>query len=559
MNRKIFYSILLASLIVLLASFTVIIGVMYDYSTGLLKRQMRLELGLAKSALESSGVAYLEGLDIDESSRVTWIASDGTVLFESDADPAEMDNHLGREEISEALAAGWGESSRWSSTLTEQTIYSAVRLDDGSVLRISNSRASVLSLLFGMLPPMALIFAGAFILSAILAGRMSKRVVEPLNRLDLDHPLENDAYPELSPLLNRINRQHQQISAQLLELRRRTEEFAQITGNMNEGLVLLGAKGEVISINPAAERLFMTDMSCVGQNFLTVDRTPELTQAISRATSTGHAELRCEREGREYQFDLSRIESDGKVTGTVLLAFDVTEQALAESRRREFTANVSHELKTPLQTIIGSAELIENGLVKAEDMPRFIGHIRFEATRLVRLIEDIIRLSQLDEEQEMPHEDVNLYELCDEVVKSLEPTASARGIKLELVGGVCVINGVRRLLYEIVYNLCDNAIKYNVDNGSVTVTANPDSDGALLSVSDTGIGIPPEHQSRIFERFYRVDKSHSKQSGGTGLGLSIVKHAVKYHNAKLELISAPGKGTTITVHFPAKEHKIESY
>ena len=557
MNRKIFYSILLASLIVLLASFTVIIGVMYDYSTGLLKRQMRLELGLAKSALESSGVAYLEGLDIDESSRVTWIASDGTVLFESDADPAEMDNHLGREEISEALAAGWGESSRWSSTLTEQTIYSAVRLDDGSVLRISNSRASVLSLLFGMLPPMALIFAGAFILSAILAGRMSKRVVEPLNRLDLDHPLENDAYPELSPLLNRINRQHQQITAQLLELRRRTEEFAQITGSMNEGLVLLGAKGEVISINPAAERLFMTDMSCVGQNFLTVDRTPELTQAISRATSTGHAELRCEREGREYQFDLSRIESDGKVTGTVLLAFDVTEQALAESRRREFTANVSHELKTPLQTIIGSAELIENGLVKAEDMPRFIGHIRFEATRLVRLIEDIIRLSQLDEEQEMPREDVNLYELCDEVVKSLEPTASARGIKLELVGGVCVINGVRRLLYEIVYNLCDNAIKYNVDNGSVTVTANPDSDGALLSVSDTGIGIPPEHQSRIFERFYRVDKSHSKQSGGTGLGLSIVKHAVKYHNAKLELISAPGKGTTITVHFPAKEHKAD--
>lgn len=559
MNRKIFYSILLASLIVLLASFTVIIGVMYDYSTGLLKRQMRLELGLAKSALESSGVAYLEGLDIDESSRVTWIASDGTVLFESDADPAEMDNHLGREEISEALAAGWGESSRWSSTLTEQTIYSAVRLDDGSVLRISNSRASVLSLLFGMLPPMALIFAGAFILSAILAGRMSKRVVEPLNRLDLDHPLENDAYPELSPLLNRINRQHQQITAQLLELRRRTEEFAQITGSMNEGLVLLGAKGEVISINPAAERLFMTDMSCVGQNFLTVDRTPELTQAISRATSTGHAELRCEREGREYQFDLSRIESDGKVTGIVLLAFDVTEQALAESRRREFTANVSHELKTPLQTIIGSAELIENGLVKAEDMPRFIGHIRFEATRLVRLIEDIIRLSQLDEEQEMPREDVNLYELCDEVVKSLEPTASMRGIKLELVGGVCVINGVRRLLYEIVYNLCDNAIKYNVDNGRVTVTAKPDSDGVLLSVSDTGIGIPPEHQSRIFERFYRVDKSHSKQSGGTGLGLSIVKHAVKYHNAKLELVSAPGKGTTITVHFPAKENKIESY
>ena len=551
MNRKIFYSILLASLIVLLASFTVIIGVMYDYSTGLLKRQMRLELGLAKSALESSGVAYLEGLDIDESSRVTWIASDGTVLFESDADPAEMDNHLGREEISEALAAGWGESSRWSSTLTEQTIYSAVRLDDGSVLRISNSRASVLSLLFGMLPPMALIFAGAFILSAILAGRMSKRVVEPLNRLDLDNPLENDAYPELSPLLNRINRQHQQITAQLLELRRRTEEFAQITGSMNEGLILLGAKGEVISINPAAERLFMTDMSCVGQNFLTVDRTPELTQAISRATSTGHAELRCEREGREYQFDLSRIKSDGKITGTVLLAFDVTEQALAESRRREFTANVSHELKTPLQTIIGSAELIENGLVKPEDMPRFIGHIRFEATRLVRLIEDIIRLSQLDEEQEMPREDVNLYELCDEVVKSLEPTASARGIKLELVGGVCVINGVMRLLYEIVYNLCDNAIRYNVDNGRVTVTAKPDSNGVLLSVSDTGIGIPPEHQSRIFERFYRVDKSHSKQSGGTGLGLSIVKHAVKYHNAKLELVSAPGKGTTITVHFPA--------
>ena len=553
MTRKIFNSILLASVIVLLASFAIIIGVMYEYSTGLLKNQMRVELGLARRALETDGVEYLEGLDIDEGSRVTWVAADGSVLYDTEADPSEMENHAEREEIREALTAGWGESSRYSSTLTEQTIYYATRLADGSVLRIAVSQASVISLLFGMLPPMAFIFAAAFILSMLLAGRMSKRVVEPLNRLDLDHPLENDAYPELSPLLNRINRQHQQITEQLLDLKHKTEEFEQITGNMCEGLVLLGAHGEILSINPAAQRLFSTDRSCLGQDFLTIDRTTDMTQAISHAAHDGHSELRCERGGREYQFDISRIEQNGKPAGTVLLAFDVTEQAFAERNRREFTANVSHELKTPLQTIIGSAELIENGLVKPEDMPRFIGHIHKEAARLVSLIDDIIRLSQLDEGRDMPREDVDLYALCDEVLKSLESPAAARGIKLIQKGSECHVFGVRRLLYEIVYNLCDNAIKYNVDNGSVTVTAEKGDNETVLSVSDTGIGIPPEHQGRIFERFYRVDKSHSKQSGGTGLGLSIVKHAVKYHDAKLELVSAPGKGTVITVRFPAGE------
>ena len=552
MTGKIFRSILLAAVIVLLASFIIIIGVMYDYSTGLQHRQLTNELEVVSTAVQSQGIEYLSTLKKSDC-RITWVDSDGSVLFDNAAAETEMENHADREEIAEAFATGEGESTRYSATLTEQTFYCARLLSDGTVLRLSVSQASVLTLVMGMLQPLAFIFVAAFLLSALLAHRMSKRIVTPLNQLDLDNPLENDAYEELAPLLKRINRQQIQIRTQLRDLKQKTDEFAQITGSMCEGLILLNEKSEVVSVNPAAMAIFGIDSSCVGQDFLTVDRSPDVNQAIGEAMKNGHSELRWERSGREYQFDFSRIDSDGKAVGMVLLAFDVTERAFAERNRREFTANVSHELKTPLQTIIGSSELIENGLVKQEDMPRFIDHIHKEASRLVTLIDDVIRLSQLDEGVELPKERVDLYELAGETISTLEDSAAKKQVTLKVTGASAEISGVRRLLYEIIYNLCDNAIKYNVDGGSVEVNVTSGEDEAAVSVSDTGIGIPPEHQSRIFERFYRVDKSHSKQSGGTGLGLSIVKHAAQYHNAKLELKSREGEGTTITVRFPIRK------
>lgn len=335
------------------------------------------------------------------------------------------------------------------------------------------------------------------------------------------------------------------------ELRQRSEEFDQITGSMNEGLVLLDEAGAILSINPAARRLLDADGDCVGQDFLTVDRDVTMSDALRQAAEQGHSEFRGERNGREYQFDVTRIQTEGRTAGTVLLVFDVTERAFAERNRREFTANVSHELKTPLQGIIGSAELLENGMVKQEDVPRFVGHIRAEAQRLVTLIGDIIRLSQLDEGEPMPTEPVELLAVAREVAENLRSAAEARNVTVEVTGTPATVSGVRRLLYEIVLNLCDNAIKYNTEGGRVEVEVAQDGGTAAVTVRDTGIGIPPEHQSRVFERFYRVDKSHSKASGGTGLGLSIVKHAVQYHHGVIQLKSEVGKGTEIRVTFPA--------
>ena len=365
--------------------------------------------------------------------------------------------------------------------------------------------------------------------------------------------MDNDTYEELSPLLGRINQQRRQIDAQMQELQRKRDEFDQITGNMKEGLVLLNEKGMILSINPAARTLFRAGGACVGQDFLTIERSSDVSHALQTAMEQGHSEIRTEREGREYQMDMSRIESEGAVTGAGILAFDVTEQALAQRNRREFTANVSHELKTPLQSIMGSAELMENGLVKPEDMPVFIGRIRSEAARLVTLIEDIIRLSQLDEGVELPVECVELYALAQETAQSLSDAAEAKSISLTVTGQPVTVHSVRRLLSEILYNLCDNAIKYNVPGGRVSVDVAGTAEGAAITVSDTGIGIPAEHQARVFERFYRVDKSHSRASGGTGLGLSIVKHAVQDLGGTIRLDSTPGQGTSIRVTIPERE------
>lgn len=549
MTKRIFRSILLAAAAILLASLIIIMGVLYEYFNNVQLSQLREELSLAAAAVEQGREAYLETLESDDY-RVTWVAPDGSVLYDTRVDASNAENHADREEIREAFETGTGESQRFSGTLTEKTIYHAKRLSDGTVLRISVSRYTVIMLLLGILQPIAVVLILAIVLSALLAKRMAKSIVKPLNELDLEHPLDNDVYGEISPLLNRINQQRLQISEQLEKLQRRTDEFEQITGSMKEGLVLIDNKGAVISINPAAQQIFSTDKGSIGQDFLTVNRSSDLIAAIERAMEQGHGSLRSERGGRIYQFDISRIESGGGVIGAVLLAFEVTEQALAERGRREFTANVSHELKTPLQSIAGSAELIEAGLVKKEDVPRFIHRIRTEAARMMTLIADILRLSQLDEGEAMPMEKVDLRTIAEETAESLEEAAAAKRISLRVTGGSAQIQGVRRLISEILFNLCDNAIKYNREGGSVNIDVKDSGEQAVLTVSDTGIGVPPEHQARIFERFYRVDKSHSRQSGGTGLGLSIVKHAALYHNAKIDLRSDFGEGTTITVTFP---------
>ena len=550
MTKKIFRSTVAVGLAVLLASLLIIMGALYSYFGHVQEQQLRDELSIAAAAMtDGEGEVYLSQLHSDDY-RITWLKADGTVLYDTRADASAMENHAQRQEVRQALANGAGESSRYSATLLEKTLYYARRLPDGTVLRLSASRVTMGVLLLSMLPAILAVIAVALILSAILAGRVSRHIVRPLNTLDLEHPLENDAYEELSPLLRRLEHQRRQIDEQLRALRRRSEEFEQITASMTEGLVLLDNNGTILSINPAAGTVFHADQSCVGQPLLTVERDPAVSHALRDAMETGHSEKRLERDGREYQFDMTRIQTDGESVGAVLLTFDVTEQAFAERNRREFTANVSHELKTPLQGIIGSAELLENGMVQPDDVPRFVGHIRSEAQRLVMLINDILRLSELDEGGSLPTEPVELLALCRDTANSLEAAAQKRGITVTVTGDEVSVPGVRRLLTETVFNLCDNAIKYNRDGGSVTVTVSRDGGEAVVTVSDTGIGIPAEHQGRVFERFYRVDKSHSKASGGTGLGLSIVKHAVRYHHGTVTLDSREGEGTTFTIRLP---------
>ena len=549
MTKKIFKSIVLVAGVVLLASIVIIMGVLYQYFGEVQENQMKDELSISSVAVEEDGVTYLSKLGSNRY-RITWIKADGTVIYDTKNGADTMENHADREEVREALSSGEGEGTRYSSTLLENTMYCAKRLSDGTVLRISMSRASAGALAFGMIQPILIVLIVALALSGILANQISKRIARPLNDLDLEHPLENNTYDEISPLLNRINFQHKEIKSQVKELQQKKDEFNQITSSMNEGLVLLDNNGTILSINPAAQNILETDEYCIGKDFLTIDRRHDMSIAIQNALNNGKSEIRSEINGREYQFDISRIQSANKTIGAVLLAFDITERELAEKTRREFTANVSHELKTPLQGIIGSAELIEGGMVKPEDMPRFVSHIKEEAKRLVVLIEDIIRLSELDEGSEMPQSEVNLLDIANEVKNDLDETAKAKNVSIQVSGKNVVIEGVKRLIYEIIFNLCDNAIKYNKDGGKVDISVSETESNSVIKVKDNGIGIAPEERNHIFERFYRVDKSHSKASGGTGLGLSIVKHAVQYHNGTVTIDSQIGKGTEITIAIP---------
>ena len=552
MTKKIFHSILLVACTVLLACYLVILTSLNDYFTSLRKSQLKTQLSFASTAVEDEGIEYLKNLENGEY-RLTLIDTDGTVLYDTNADAATMENHSDRREFQEAFLSGYGESHRYSRTLTEQTYYFAKKLSDDRVLRISTSQVTIVSLLLGMLQPLLVITFLAILLSVFLAKRASRNLVKPLNNLDLNDPLSNDVYEELSPLLRHMAQQNKQIALQMDELSRSQNEFNAITSNMSEGLIVLNKDGVVVSLNTAARKIFEAEEDSIGKDFLTIDRTPEISRAIKETLSGKKQELEYEKNGRNYDLCINKIVEKDEVIGVLLLAIDNTEKIQAEQNRREFTANVSHELKTPLQSIIGSADLIESGLVKPEDMPRFIGHIKTDAARLVSLVSDIIRLSQLDENTEMNRENVDALSVAKEALEMVGSIAESRNISLTIKGEPAPLNSVHKLLYDIIYNLCDNAVKYNKEGGFVKVDVKTAGDKVQVAVSDNGVGIAPADQSRVFERFYRVDKSHSRESGGTGLGLSIVKHAVAYLKGSISLESTLGKGTTITVSFPAEK------
>ncbi len=550
MTKRIFRSICLAALGVAAAAVVLFLLVLYDYFGGVQQQQLQMQTELAAQAVTNEGITYFDGLN-SEQYRITWVAADGKVIYDNRSDSAAMENHLEREEIRAALLTGEGKSSRYSDTLMERALYAAKRLPDGSVIRLSVSQHTLLTLFLGMLQPICFIIIIAGVLSLVLASRLAKKIVEPLNALDLEQPLSNEGYDELSPLLHRIDSQQRQIKRQSEELAQKQKEFETVTENMTEGIILLNTKGEVIGINRAALRLFGADTAALGQHMLAINRSPQITELLAAAAAGRHAEKMLDIAGGRYQLILSPVNSGNVPSGAVLLVIDATEKEKAEQMRREFTANVSHELKTPLHTIAGSAELLANNMVKEADKMAFYQRIQAETQRMIRLVEDIIRLSHLDEgADDIKREPVDLLALAAETVKTLQPAAAKAQVSLTLAGEAAVIEGIPPLLQSIVYNLCDNAIKYNRAGGSVAVSVTRANGTVRLSVADTGIGIPAEYQERIFERFYRVDQSRSKELGGTGLGLAIVKHAARLHGAEIELKSAANAGATVTVIFP---------
>lgn len=550
MTKRIFRSICLVALTVFLASVVLFMGVLYEYFSNVEQAQLKMQTTLAAQGVTNEGIDYFHDLKV-KNYRISWIDTEGNVIFDSASDIAEMENHLERKEVQEALSSGYGESRRYSATLMERSFYSAQKLDDGTILRLSISQNSILTLLLGMTQPICIIFVIALILSIVLAIQVSKKIVKPLNEIDLDNPLSNEGYDELSPFLRRIDSQQKQLRGQKTELFQKENELNTIIGSMNEGMILLNQKGKIISINPAAKKLLSADTDCIGSDMLSLCRNLELQEILTKALHGERGENIIRLYGESYQIDADPITSENIVKGAALFFFNVTEKEKAEQIRREFTANVSHELKTPLHSISGYAELLKNDMVKENDKIPFAGKIYDEAGRMIQLVEDIISLSHLDEgADDMQRENIDLYTLAEKAVQSLEPQADTLCVTLELSGVSAPLNGIPQLLYSVIYNLCDNAIKYNHENGKVMVDIQSKNGVIVLSVKDTGIGIAPEHQERIFERFYRVDKSHSKAVGGTGLGLSIVKHAAKIHNAKVDVKSHVGKGSTVIVTFP---------
>lgn len=549
MTAKLFRNSTAVAVSVMVLSIALFMGMLYQYFSDQLMSELETETWLVAQGVELNGMDYLTGLNTEN--RVTWVDQDGTVLYDSQADAGSMENHADREEIQQALTAQSGTARRYSSTLAQQTLYAARRLDDGTVIRVASAQQTVVTLLLSMIQPILIILALALILSAVLASRMAKRIIRPIVNLNLEHPEDCDTYEELTPLLSRIKHQNDTIQQQVLQLQQKQQEFAALTENMSEGFLLLDRQGHVLSYNKGALRQLGAQAPQGEVNALVLNRSENFRQAVDEVLSGKRSQQMLHLNGRYCQLLANPVMQGEEQVGAVMVLLDVTEQEQREDLRREFTANVSHELKTPLTSISGIAEIMQSGMVKAEDVQGFAGDIYKEAQRLIALVEDIIRLSQLDEGAvNMEREDVDLYQLSLEVVKRLESAAQKNDVAIKTMGRSVQVHGIRRVLDEMIYNLCDNAIKYNRKGGTVAVTVGPVENGVEVSVEDNGIGIPVEDQNRVFERFYRVDKSHSKDISGTGLGLSIVKHGVALHDGQIQLKSEPGKGTTVTLLLP---------
>ena len=559
MTRKIFQSIIAVVISVLLLSLALITGVLYNHFETTMLDQLRTTAQFAEQGVEQEGMAYFDSLHA-QNCRVTWIAADGTVKYDNRSNPKTMENHADRQEVREAMENDSGTSVRRSSTLSEHTMYYAKRLSDGTVLRLSMSQRSVLFLMGGMLSPLVFIFLAACLLAGVLSYRVSKKIVKPLSEIDLKHPEQVETYDELSPFLQRIAAQNREIDARMAEIRKQQQEFSMITENMSEGLFVVDRNYQILSYNKSAMQIFGMDPRQEHENLLAVNRSEGFRNAVDSALKGRHTQENLELNGRVYQIIANAVcqpDFAEDMVGAVILVLDVTEKEAQEQYRREFTANVSHELKTPLTSISGIAEIIRNGIVKPEDIPHFAGKIYDESQRLITLIGDIIKLSRLDENQvPMERETVDMLEMARDVVQQLSSVARKNGVTLVANGTHGQVQGVRQVLGEMVYNLCENAVKYNRAGGRVWVDVQQVADHVVLRVKDTGIGIPAAEQGRIFERFYRVDKSHSKEIGGTGLGLSIVKHGVGFLGGTLDLVSEIGRGTEITMTFPKKRKTI---
>lgn len=550
MTKRIFHSICLVAVSVFLASLALIMGVLYDYFSKMQKDQLKIQTDLAARGVANEGMAYFDGPGM-EGCRITWIGADGSILYETDSDASAMENHLNRSEVRQALEEGYGESLRYSDTLTERYLYAARRLPDGSVIRLSGTQYTVWVLLMGISQPILIVAVFAVFLSLALAHHLSAKIVKPLNEINLDEPGMEGAYQEIEPLLGRIGSQRRQLRQQALRLKQKQDEFDAVTASLKEGLVLLDTKGTILSFNSAASHFFSISDGGVGRDILTFQNSVELQELLRRAGAGACGETTIKQGERGCRLSVSPVISGGEVTGIALLIFDITEKEKAERMRREFTANVTHELKTPLHSISGYAELMKNQMVRAEDVEHFSERIYTEVQRLISLVDDIICLSRLDEgAANIEREEVDLYALVKQVCGQLWPKAEAAGVELVPEGETALLNGATQLLRSIIFNLCDNAVKYNRRGGSVFIEVRGEKEEILLRVRDTGIGIPREHQERIFERFYRVDKSHCTEVRGTGLGLSIVRHGARLHDARIELESVVGSGTTVTVRFP---------
>ncbi|MBR6521449.1 MAG: histidine kinase [Oscillospiraceae bacterium] len=548
MTFKIFRSSFIVAVCVLILSTLLSLAILNDYNEEQIYIDLSSEAESIVHGIELSGEKYFN--DFHPRNRVTHIAADGTVLYDSDVDISSMENHLDRQEVSDALELGSGKNTHFSRTLTRKTLNFALLSSDGTVIRVSCEERSLVAIFGSMLSAIFWVLILALVLSAVLASRMARKIVRPLNELDLDHPALSTEYSELAPLVNRIREQNITISRQIEELSLRQKEFSAITDNMSEGFLLIDHRATVLSSNRSALLLLGSPDGSVVRNLYQLDCPDELKRCADSALAGRRAEISMPSGEHTLCFIASPVVSSGQVTGAVITIMDITEREQRETLRREFSANVSHELKTPLTSISGFAELMKEGIVPPEKVPEFAGDIYAESRRLIALVDDIIKLSGLDEDSPaFEPEPVDLHSLAAEIIESLQPVAAKRGITLSLRGESVEIKGVRQILSEMIYNLCDNAIKYNKEGGSVDVHVRRNNPNTIVTVADTGIGIPYAHQSRVFERFYRVDKSHSKEIGGTGLGLSIVKHGAQYHNARTELKSEPGKGTSISIIF----------